>query len=69
MKSLTLARCLGQGHKPAQHSPDGFDKILECPVCCMAWLVKGITGEEIRLTGSSYERRLIEQAIAAPVGH
>ena len=62
MKSLTLARCRGQGHIPVRHSPNAVDLILECPVCCMAWLVKGITGEEIRLHGS-YELRLTQQRI------
>jgi hypothetical protein len=61
MKSLTLGLCRELGHKPVRHSPDGVDLILECTECCKAWLVKGGTGEEIRLTGSAYERRLTQQ--------
>lgn len=45
----------------ASTDPAFFDKIIECPKCCMAWFVNGITGEEIRLAGSSCERRLCEQ--------
>jgi hypothetical protein len=56
-------------HKKTSHSPDGFDCIEECKTCLMAWLIKGITGEVIRLTNSSYETRLIKQAIAKAEGN
>jgi hypothetical protein len=36
--------------------------IEECPTCCMAWIVRGITGEVIRLYGS-YENRLIKERL------
>jgi len=43
------------------------DIILECPDCCMAWLIQGVTGRETRLEGSSYECRLVEQLRALPL--
>ncbi len=62
-RSTSLAECTAKGHKPSRLSNNGVDVILECPECCRAWLIQGITGDEIRLYGS-YERRLIEQKIA-----
>lgn len=59
MTSITLQQCRAAGHRPGRHSPDGVGLILECPVCCRAWLVHP-DGEEIRLFGS-YERRLTRQ--------
>ena len=64
--SKTYQTCQLAKHQTFRHSPDGFDTIVECPVCCMAWLIKGVTGEQIRLEGSSYERRLIEQKTEQP---
>ena len=65
MKSLTLAFCKSIAeHKRIRHSPDGVDIIEECPECCKAWLIKALSGEEIRLVGSSYELNLIKQKLA-----
>ncbi len=64
MKSLTLGLCRELGHTPTRHSPNGVDVILECTECCKAWMVKGGTGEEIRLVGTSYERRLVQQRLS-----
>lgn len=47
--SVTYNQC---SHKRIRHSEDGFSVIEECPECCKAWLVQGITGEIIRLYGS-----------------
>ena len=55
--------CEKQNHSTVTHSPEGFDKIVECPTCCKAWLVRGFTGEVVRLFGSTYERRLVDQQI------
>lgn len=60
MKSASLAWCRRQKHPLIRHSPDGFNMILECPECCIAWKVMGVTGEEIRLYGE-YELRLTRQ--------
>lgn len=63
MKSVSLGWCTMVKHPQIRHSPNGVDIIIECPTCCMAWIVKGGTGEEIRLAGSEYERRLCEQKL------
>jgi hypothetical protein len=56
--SVTHAACQTAGHARVRHSPDGFNVIEECPTCCMAWVIAGITGDITRLDGSSYEHRL-----------
>ena len=63
--SVTHAACQTAGHARVRHSPDGFNVIEECPTCCMAWKIMGITGEVIRLAQSSYETRLAIQRFTA----
>ena len=52
MKSVTLKMCDEKHHERARHSPNGFDIIEECETCFASWMIKGITGEEIRLPDS-----------------
>jgi hypothetical protein len=63
MKSASLSNCRSLGHVPVRHSPDGVDIVLECQQCCMAWLIKAITGDEVRIDGSSCEKRLTTQKL------
>lgn len=56
MKSVTLKACRDKGHSRSRHSPDGFNIIEECPECYAAWMIQGVTGEEIRLAHSYAER-------------
>lgn len=50
MSSMSLRICETLGHQRVRSSPDGYNIILECPECCMAWLVSP-HGDETRLYG------------------
>ena len=63
--SRSLAECRSLAHDLVQSSPDGMDRLFECPICCKAWLIKAGTGEEIRLHGHTELRLAIAKSLQA----